>query len=132
MSTIQDNIFTLLEGSSLPGLYKSLLKNLVPSMSQVQLENMLLILAKEDSDKRVLQTEMKKTFHQYSSLLDRLEDNPNEFDKVLNLIPPEVREKMDAELNGNSMTKTKDAARASLSSIKQKVDLESLKQQINS
>lgn len=113
MSSIQDTILQLLEKSSLPGLYKALIRNLLPNMSRIQQENLLVVLSEENSKKQVLQTKMKKTYWRYTSVLDRLEKNPDEFDKVLEFLPKGAGQGIDEK--------------AVLAS---KLDLEALKKQV--
>lgn len=82
MSSIESYILAMLEKSSIPGLYKVVFRNMLPNMSRIQQEELFMILSTETSKKAVLKTNMKKTYWQYNSILNKLEDDPTAFDKV--------------------------------------------------
>ena len=128
MSTMQSKILSMLEESCLPGLYKSLVKNLLPNMSQIQMENLFLVLSQERAKKQVLQTEMKKTFYRYSSVLDRLESNPEMYEKILDYMPPELKGKLSSL--DDQLTKDDQQANSQLASLKSKIALQSIKKDI--
>lgn len=115
MSPIQDTILQLLEKSSLPGLYKLLIKNLVPTMSRIQQDNLFVVLSKEASKKNILSMKAEKVYDQYNSILNNLQRDPTTFDEGM---------------YGEKQTYTSTAPAGQLSNLKQKVDLEALKQQV--
>lgn len=124
MSSVQSVILGMLEKSSLPGLYKGILRNLIPNMSRVQQEEILVILHKEKTEKSSLGTKMDGTYWKYSHALDRLEKNPSEFDEQLSPIL-KARDKEAEEKTVKKSTSTKQ-----LSNLKSKLALKQLKKKL--
>ena len=86
MSSVQSVVLGLLEKSSLPGLYKSMLKNLLPNMTRMQQEELLVILHGEKSKKESLKIKMEDTHWRYSNILQKLEEDPTAYDEEFNKI----------------------------------------------
>ena len=119
MSSIQSKIFGLLEKSSLPDLYKGIIRNVLPTMSRIQQEKFLMILEKEFARKQGLATKMKMHHWRYSSVLDRLEENPDEFETAKDLFPKSAQ---GYKKSGKVVTSTK-----KLSQLKSKLALQKLR-----
>jgi len=119
MKSLEKVITDLLQTSSLPEFYKTVLINMLPSISKLQKEELALMLARDQAKQSEINQRGEEICKYYETLAYRLENDPNE------LFTSMTREE------GNVKTsKTKDASKASLSSMKQKVDLQSLKDQI--
>jgi hypothetical protein len=87
MTPLQSNILELLNTSSLPGLYKAILENLLPDLPADQQRDLFTTLLEEDSRKQVLRKKMKRTHWRYSSVLNRLEKNPDDFKETSSFLP---------------------------------------------
>lgn len=83
MSSIQSIILGLLDTSSLPGLFKNLVTNMLPNMSRIQQENILQTLLVEQKNAQVLDKKKMAIYRKYSpivdSVLDSVENGKPEF-----------------------------------------------------
>lgn len=119
MPDINSVILNLLDGSSIPGFYKKILRNLLPDMSQIQKEDIYLALKNAHDKRDVLKKKGDDLCRKYEVILDKLETNPEGLVRE-----EEFLIKKDREI------KTKKFSGSSLSSIKQKLNLEALKKQV--
>ena len=119
MSSMQSVILGLLEKSSLPRLYKSMVKNLLPNMSRVQQDDLFIILKQEEADKKVLHLNMTDTFWNFNSTFDMLKNDPSLYDDELAPILTS------AEADSN-----KSASSKQLSNLKSKVALQKLRKKL--
>lgn len=119
MPTIDFAITGLLEKSSLPAFYKAILRNVIPSMSQIQKEDLYVTLVKEDDKKKEIEERGEELCRYYDMVATRLEKNPDGFFSNLNYSEKKAKD-----------SQTKDYSKGKLSSIKQKVDLATLKKQV--
>jgi hypothetical protein len=117
MSSLGTQILTMLEGSSIPGLYKMIFKNMLPDMTRGKQEELFLILATESSKKTTLKTKMKKAYWKYNSILDKLEDDPTFFDKEF--------------FGKGGITKVPTGSTKDLSALKNKMALQNLKNKLD-
>ena len=116
MSSIESQILAMLEKSSIPGLYKVVFRNMLPNMSRIQQEDLFMILSTEASKKAILKTNMKKTYWQYNSILNELEDDPTAFDKEL--------------FGKKNVTKVPSPSNQELASLKSKIALQKMKKDL--
>ena len=114
MSTLQTNILQLLDTSTLPGLHKALIRGSMSNLSDDQQKSLLITLLEENADRKVLHKKMQKTYWRYSSALDRLEKNPDDFEAAKAFLPA-------AGTGGQVKFPTK------LSGLKNKLNLKALK-----
>jgi len=77
MSSIQSIVAGMLEKSSLPSMYKNIILNLLPSMSRIQQDDILGVLLKEDSNKKVMQIRKQALAHKYGPIIDAYERDPS-------------------------------------------------------
>lgn len=72
MSSIESVILELLESSSLPGIYKVLIKNLLPDMSRIQQENILKILFSDQKNTEILKKKKMAIYRRYEPMIDSI------------------------------------------------------------
>lgn len=119
MPTIDFAITGLIEKSSLPSFYKAILMKVLPSMSQIQKEDLLVTLAKESDKRKEIEEKGEEICRYYSMVATKLEKNPSDLFESMNYTEKKTKG-----------TQAKDYSKGKLSSIKQKVDLEALKKQV--
>lgn len=119
MPTIDFAITGLLEKSSIPVFYKTILMKVLPSMSQIQKEDLLVALAKESDKRKEIEEKGEEICRYYDMIAGKLEKNPSELFESMNYTEKKTKG-----------AQTKGYSKGKLSSIKQKVDLEALKKQV--
>jgi len=119
MPTIEFAITELLEKSSLPAFYKAILMKVLPSMSRIQKEDLLVTLAKESDKKKEIEEKGEEICRYYNMVATKLEKDPKDLFETMNYSEKKTKS-----------GQTKDYSKGKLSSIKQKVDLEALKKQV--
>lgn len=121
MPSIDSVILGLLPGSSLPGLYKTLITNMLPNMSQIQKEEVYLSLKKASDNRLVVAKKTSNMLDKYEYVLDMMEEDPAELMRM-----------SDASMKSQDEQKTSQLAGSKLSKMKRKMDLEALKNQLQS
>jgi|GEM_PF-2338827 len=119
MPTIDFAITGLLEKSSLPAFYKSILMKVLPSMSQIQKEDLFVTLTKESDRRKEIEERGEEICRYYDMVATRLEKDPDELFDSMNYSEKKEKGK-----------ETKAVSKGKLSSIKGKLDLETLKKQV--
>ncbi|MBT3704782.1 hypothetical protein HOG17_03300 [Candidatus Peregrinibacteria bacterium] len=119
MEKIDAVIIALLKNSTLPGFYKTLIKNMLPGMIKSQKVEIFMTLDKEHDAVGGLDRKKTDLVSKYEYILDRLENDPDEY-----------MHEMDRFENKMVKEDTKSKSSSSMSALKQKVDLEELKKQL--
>ncbi len=119
MNSIESAILDLLEASSLPGIYKLMIKNLMGQMSREQKEELLKILFADQNNMQEIKKKKMAIYRKYEPLFDSmLEDLDQGKDVTLN---PMILSffKTDQEQKKTEKTNLKlDALKSSIPGIK--------------
>ena len=79
MSSVQSAVLGLLDESSIPGLFKGIIRDLLPNMSRIQQSSILASLYAEFSKKKVINIRRNSLYRKYKYIFDELEQNPDAF-----------------------------------------------------
>lgn len=78
MSSTQSVILGLLEKSSLPKIYKTIITNLLPNMSAIQMNDILATLFKENKLKEIVDMKRVDLYGKYKYIFDKLQNTPED------------------------------------------------------
>lgn len=76
MSSIETTILELLDTSSLPGIYKLLIKNLLSSMDRGQHEELLKILFADQNNIKEIENKKMAIYRKYAPMIDSILEDP--------------------------------------------------------
>ena len=119
MPSIDSVILGLLQESSLPDLYKRIIRNMLPYMTQIQKEDIYLALSEAKDKRKALKEEGEKICRKYEDIVGRIETEPDNFLREVEEIEKECEE-----------DKTKQSSGSARLTIKQKLALQSLKKEV--
>ncbi|MBT3865445.1 hypothetical protein HOE67_03355 [Candidatus Peregrinibacteria bacterium] len=77
MSSVQSVIKGFLEVSELPSMIKAIVQNMLPNMSRIQQESLLVLLHREQLKKKTFAKKKARLYNRYKSYIDKLEENPD-------------------------------------------------------
>jgi len=121
MPSIDSVILGLLPGSALPGLYKTLIMNMLPNMSQIQKEEVYVSLKKATNKREILAQKQEDVINKYEHISNMIDNDPDGFIQTYDYVAKDQQQQ-----------KTGQVTDAKLSQMKQKLDLEALKTQLKS
>lgn len=77
MSSIQSKILGLLETSSIPAIYKGIIRNILPTMSGIQQEDLFKTLQKEQNEMSKINIKRDVLRQKYEAFADAYDKDPN-------------------------------------------------------